>query len=345
MLNARRSSLSTFDTVVVLFITLMMTMTLITVIMTMKTTKAFTISDSLPVPLIRGHQKPGSFVVKTTLHGNNRIPSGTMGTETTTTTTTVNSHLHAINGLGGGVDVWTKQNNNNSDVVLVNGSNTTLAVLELESSSSGGDNNNSNNNNDDDNDDTHEKSIQPHQKQGPGVLQQLIDEIPFGYLFRGREGREKLPPMQVEDTNVLFYDVFLIVNLSLSISIWVTHRLDVTYLPVAMNEGCLFSLLWICAGLYHGCFLYSAIDGHYPMNSEKAGPRAAAALAFNTYINAMNLRLVAALLGAWLQHRQVGMTSLNGGDSMEQLIPLEMACGLVLMPLWRALHSSYTPRI
>ena len=150
--------------------------------------------------------------------------------------------------------------------------------------------------------------------------------------------------MLVEDTNVLFYDVFLIVNLSLSISIWVTHRLDASYLPVAFNEGCFFSLLWIGAGLYHGSFLYSAIDGHYPMNSDEGGPRAAAALAFNTYINAINLRLVAALVGALVHHRQVGI-SLAGGDAMEQLIPLEIACGIVLMPLWRALHSSYTPRI
>lgn len=187
------------------------------------------------------------------------------------------------------------------------------------------------------------------QRQGRSLsssIQRLIDEIPFGYLFRGREGREKLPPIIVEDTNVLFYDVFLIVNLSLSISMWVTHRLDATYLPFAFNEGCFFASLWILAGLYHGSFLYSAVDGHYdPMsNSEKSGPKAAAALAFNTYINAINLRLLAALIGAWVQHRQVGLI-INGGDAMEQLIPLEMTCGIVLMPLWRALHSSYTPRI
>jgi hypothetical protein len=174
------------------------------------------------------------------------------------------------------------------------------------------------------------------------ILQRLFDEIPFIHLFTGPAGRKKLPPVQVDDTNVLFYDVFLIVNLSLSISFWVTHRLDFTFLPSAFSEGCLFSILWIASGLYHGVFLYSAVDGHYPPDdpSGKGGVKEAAALAFNTYINAINLRLIAALLGAWIQHRKVGM-----GDAMEELIPLEIACGLVLMTLWRALHSSYTPRI
>jgi hypothetical protein len=172
-------------------------------------------------------------------------------------------------------------------------------------------------------------------------LQRLIDDLPISYLFRGAEGRKKLPPLQVDDTNVLLYDVFLIVNLSLSISFWVTHRVDFSFLPIAFSEGCLFSLLWIGAGLYHGSFLRSAVDGHYPPDDEtgRGGPLAAAALAFNTYINAINLRLIVAFLGAWVQHRQVGM------DPMEELIPLEVGCGLALMTLWRALHSSYTPRM
>ena len=171
-------------------------------------------------------------------------------------------------------------------------------------------------------------------------LQRLIDEIPFLHLLLGAEGRKKLPPLQVDDTNLLLYDVFLIVNLSLSISFWVTHRLDFTCLPFAFNEGCLFSILWIAAGLVHGSFLHSAMDGHYPPNDSKdrGGPKAAAALAFNTYINAINLRLIAALVGALVQHRQVG-------GPMEELLPLEIGCGLVLMTLWRALHSSFTPRI
>lgn len=195
-------------------------------------------------------------------------------------------------------------------------------------------------------DDNIETTAPPNNRNRPdddssSSLRRVLDEVPFSFLFRGEEGRKKLPPLQVDDTSVLLYDVFLIVNLSLSISFWVTHRVDFSFLPMAFNEGCLFSLLWIGAGLYHGSFLYSAMDGHYPPDDEngRGGPLAAAALAFNTYINAINLRLVAALLGAWVQHRQVGM------DPMEELIPLEVGCGLVLMTLWRALHSSYTPRM
>ena len=169
----------------------------------------------------------------------------------------------------------------------------------------------------------------------------MFDEIPFVHLFFS-EGRKKIPPFQVEDFGVMLYDIFLIVNLSVSISFWVTHRLDFTYVAYAFNEGCFFSILWIAAGLYHGSFLYSAMDGHYPLDDEKnrGGPSAAAALAFNTYINAINLRLVAALVGAWLQHRKVGE-----GSPMEELIPLEIGIGLVLMTMWRALHSQVTPRV
>mmetsp|Transcript_8948 Transcript_8948/g.18587 ORF Transcript_8948/g.18587 Transcript_8948/m.18587 type:complete len:290 (+) Transcript_8948:242-1111(+) len=175
----------------------------------------------------------------------------------------------------------------------------------------------------------------------PSILQRMFDEIPFIHLFFP-EGRKKIPPVQIDDFRVMLYDVFLIVNLSLSISFWVTHRLDITYIPYALNEGCLFSILWIASGLYHGSFLYSAMDGHFPLDDEqgRGGPKAAAALAFNTYINAINLRLVSALVGAWLEHRKVGE-----GSPMEDLIPLEIGCGIVLMTMWRALHSEVTPRV
>jgi hypothetical protein len=174
----------------------------------------------------------------------------------------------------------------------------------------------------------------------PSLLKRMRDEIPFIHLFTG-PGRKKLPPVQVDDVNVMLYDVFLIVNLSLSISFWVTHRFDSSFLPSAFNEGCLFSILWIVSGLYHGSFLYSAMDGHFPMDDQngRGGPKDAAALAFNTYVNTINLRLIVALVGAWLQHRKVGF------DAMEELIPLEIGCGLVLMTIWRALHSSVTPRM
>ena len=145
--------------------------------------------------------------------------------------------------------------------------------------------------------------------------------------------------MQVEDTNLLFYDVFLIVNLSASISFWVTHRMQIEFIPYAISEGCLLSIFWIAAGLYHGSFLMSAVDGHFGSADERGGPKAAAVLALNTFVNAVNLRLLFALVVAVVQHRQVGI------DLGEQLLPLEIGCGLALMTFWRAVHSYITPRI
>lgn len=170
------------------------------------------------------------------------------------------------------------------------------------------------------------------------LVNKLLDGMPFSALFQ-RDGYKKLPPLQVEDLNILFYDVFLLINLSLSISFWVKYRLNFAFLPAAFNEGCLFSILWIISGLYHGAFLMSAIDGHYGSTDERSGPKAAAALALNTYINATNLRLLVALASAVIQHRQVGVSPI------EELIPLEIGCGIVLMTFWRALHSYVTPRI
>lgn len=158
-------------------------------------------------------------------------------------------------------------------------------------------------------------------------------------VFQQDDKYKKLPPLKVEDLNILLYDVFLIVNLSLSISFWVTHRMDFAFLPAAINEGCLFAIFWILSGLYHGAFLMSAVDGHYGSTDERGGPKAAAALALNTYISATNMRLVFALVSAVLQHRQVGVSTI------EELIPLEIGCGIALMALWRALHSFVTPRI
>jgi hypothetical protein len=149
----------------------------------------------------------------------------------------------------------------------------------------------------------------------------------------------KPPPLQIEDMNVLFYDVFLLLNLSMSISFWVTHRMDIQYLSASISEGSLFCLLWIIAGLYNGAFLYSAVDGHYGSTSDKGGPRAAGMLGLHTFINTCSLRIISALGMAVVEHRPVG--SMPGED----LIPLEIAFGLMLMSIWRALHSSFTPRI
>jgi hypothetical protein len=163
------------------------------------------------------------------------------------------------------------------------------------------------------------------------------DGFPLG-LFQG-DIFKKLPPLQVEDLNLLFYDIFLIVNLSLSISFWVAHRMSFSDLPAALNEGCIFSIVWILSGLYHGAFLMSAVDGHYGSMDERAGPKAAAALGLNTYFSAINIRLLFALISAVVHHRQVGLSP------VEELIPLEVGCGIILMTSWRALHSYVTPRI
>ena len=74
----------------------------------------------------------------------------------------------------------------------------------------------------------------------------------------------KLPPLQIDDTNLLLYDVMLLLNLVVSISFWVVHRMQFEFVALAFNEGCLLSILWILAGLYHGAFLDSAKDGHQP---------------------------------------------------------------------------------
>ena len=148
------------------------------------------------------------------------------------------------------------------------------------------------------------------------------------------------PPLQVDDINILYYDVFLLINLSASISFWVVHRMNFTYIASSLNEGALVSICWILAGLANGAFLYSAVDGHYTgyENSDKGGPKAAGLLGLSTFIGTSSIRVLIALTCAICQHRPVGV----GG---EELIPLEIVTGLVLMSLWRALHSAYTPRI
>ena len=152
-----------------------------------------------------------------------------------------------------------------------------------------------------------------------------------------RPGRR--PPAEVEDFEVLFYDIVLILNLSLSISFWSAHRMNFNYIGSAVSEGCLLSLMWIGAGLYSGAFLYSAVDGHYGSMDDRGGPKAAGLLGFHTFLNAVNLRLVFALLSAVIEHRPVGSAS------GEELLPLEIGFGFVLMACWRTLHSMYAPRL
>lgn len=147
------------------------------------------------------------------------------------------------------------------------------------------------------------------------------------------------PPLQVEDTDLLFFDVFLLLNLTVSISYFVVHRLNFTYLSSALGEGSLLCILWIASGLYHGSFLFSAVDGHFRPGDKASGPMAACMLGLHTYITTINLRLLVALAFAFLEHRPVG------ASPSEMLMPLEAGFGLLLMSVWRFLHSTFTPRI
>lgn len=157
---------------------------------------------------------------------------------------------------------------------------------------------------------------------------------------------DKPPPMQIDDFSLLFYDIVLILNLSVSISFWVVHRLSFIDILPAFSEGSLLCILWIIAGLWNGAFLYSAVDGHYDPRQQgngkneevKGGPTYAALLGLSTFVTTANLRVIIALVTAVVEHRKVGA---NYG---EDLIPLEIACGLILMACWRMLHSSFTPR-
>ena len=116
--------------------------------------------------------------------------------------------------------------------------------------------------------------------------------------------------------------------------------MSLVHVGTAFTEGCLLSILWIASGFYNGSFLDSALDGHHdPSTSEKGGPTAAGLLGLATFVMTANLRILIALVGAALLHTPVGVSD---GD---QLIPLEVAFGLLLMSVWRAVHSYYVPRI
>lgn len=147
-----------------------------------------------------------------------------------------------------------------------------------------------------------------------------------------------LPPFQVEITNILFYDVFLLLNLSVSVSFWVSHRTSLQYITPALSEGSLLCILWIASGLYYGTFLQSSITGHYndDQMEEKniEGPVAAGALALSTFITTSSLRIIVALVAAWAEHRPVGVAP------GEDLIPLEIGFGLILMSSWRYVWSA-----
>lgn len=171
-----------------------------------------------------------------------------------------------------------------------------------------------------------------------GWVDEGLKKSSFFQMFRSWEDR-KLPPLLVEDNQLLLYDIILILNLTASISFWVIHRLSFDYISPALSEGSLLCILWIICGLFNGAFLVSAVDGHYSPSDERAGPKAAGMLGLHTFINTASLRVVVALISAILEHRKVG--AVPGED----LVPLEIAFGLVLLSMWRLLHSCFTPRV
>jgi len=174
-------------------------------------------------------------------------------------------------------------------------------------------------------------------KEGENITSPVQFKLPTFLQNLAKSGNR--PPPQVEDSSLLLYDVFLLINLTLSVSFWSAHRLSFEYIGSAFSEGCLLCIMWIGAGLYSGAFLLSAVDGHYGAIDERGGPKAAGRLGFHTFLNTVNFRLVFALASAVLDHRPVG--SAPG----EELLLLESLFGFLLMPSWRALHSSYTLRL
>lgn len=147
------------------------------------------------------------------------------------------------------------------------------------------------------------------------------------------------PPPDIEDVPLLLYDIVLLLNLTVSISFWVTHRYSFTHLGTAFSEGCLLSSCWIVAGLYSGSFLHSAATGHSGGNNKSPSSRTTL-LALNTFVNTANLRLLFALVAAVVQHQPVGSTGSFGGVETEML-GLEFGFGMVLMQVWRTLHGRF----
>jgi len=151
--------------------------------------------------------------------------------------------------------------------------------------------------------------------------------------------KRRIPPFRIDDSELLFYDIFLLLNLSLSVSFYVVHRMSFQYLLPALSEGSLLCILWVLAGWFRGAFTYTAVDGNRVPEVETAGPKAAGLLGFHTFINASCLRVSLSLVQAISQHRPVG------GVAGEDLMLVEITFGLVLMTMWRWLHSSFTPRM
>ena len=128
----------------------------------------------------------------------------------------------------------------------------------------------------------------------------------------------------IEDKEVLAYDIFLILNLFVAISTFVTHRSSpLIHMNEALSNGSLFAICWILAGVYHGAFLFSSSN-----NPFKAGT-----MALTTFISTCNIRLVLELLfQSLVLHQKL------------EFEWLEFVVGITLMSSWRWLHSAYVNR-
>lgn len=147
---------------------------------------------------------------------------------------------------------------------------------------------------------------------------------------------QRIRNFDVEDTQVLFYDVFLLLNLSVSVSFWVIHRGDpFPYIANSLSEGALLSILWISAGLANGMFLYEGYESKTNGNYE---PKSVGMQALNSFVSVCNMRIILALIKAVLGHRHVG------DIDEELLVPLELGGGIVMMSFWRMLYSTYVTR-
>ena len=161
---------------------------------------------------------------------------------------------------------------------------------------------------------------------------------------------------RVGDVQLLLLDVVLLLNLALSASFWVVYRLDVMKtLTVALNEGCLLAVCWIVAGIYHDSFSFGVGESKETLDKE----RTAGLLGLRTFATASYIRLGIALLGllfhqnlAWLPFGDTSgfdgaaVELLGGGDDAKawKLISLELSVGVVLMSIWRVLHSQFVQR-
>jgi len=189
-------------------------------------------------------------------------------------------------------------------------------------------------------------------------------------------------PFLIEDTEVLFYDVVLILNLSIAVSACVVHRDNpIPHILVAFSEGSLLSLLWIGAGIYHGLFLYTAVDGHYDTSTNykiKSSSSNSENRSFNFNLFRQAKDENDKTLSQQQQQQQeitpggpkaAGMLALHAfvttacfriivaliqailshrhvfETDAEMLMPLELIVGAVLLSCWRFSHSGIIPKV